>query len=1034
LRPILIVLSTALALLCGACSGNNIGRLFDQGFVKGDPAEAGFGTPDANGAYDLFGLEAGSLYVDGGPAVEAVYPVDGSGSVDVGAIVVLRFSESLSASETTLAASVSVKKKDGSGTVTGDLFFVDGTARRYVAFVPDNFLEDETEYVVDVAVTLIDAQGEPFGPPGAVTTFTTGKAGDDVPFEVISSLTLPADSATGVSDRASVLVFFTEGIDTTTATAGFSIEDQSNVAVAGNLSFPAEFFDRLLLFTPAADMPSGKRIDVSLARTIKNFDQSEELDSQVDFSFTVIGIPHVTAIDITAGDPLVALPASVYAGTVTAANQNAVKVDITLTGSGSADRLVLIFWDNRSKAIVVVDEARRQAGTVSYTVDLKPMVTGGDAIADGTISVGAFTSDAGGNSPVGPPSVLPALRKDLVEPGLDSLGPPYGSGVGKSELLLEMPRAGIHGRADEALRSVKVTVDVDGTPQELEGIVFFSMEYPSGSGIYSQEVTRGGSDLFITESLTGIDVDTVGRAAPFTVTEIVLTDLVGNTTTLTSPADTSVDFRGYVDQLPATATGLEVFCHDSVTLLPITGADVLVDQHSSDYSQHSADRLGGQTGTDGTITFSNVSVLLPQARITVTAIKDGYEFTSILGLDKPAAGSGVSISLPLVPESGATSAVTTFFSDATGNPLPNVYIGGNRIATGTDEVLYDAGVDPVSITNPPVVTAARGELQFFQAMGVQASTPEDLYQWAWANPFVGETGAAMLVVLFSDTLKDVSQLTVQSLETENLLSAYSSDIEARLVARLDGITGTLPLAVDRNGISIGGGEYSFEQPMPPSLFVNEMITAGIEGAAFDPPFELVLEPALGPGDYVAAPDQSLLEAALFFEVEEVDAATDPKIIRKRIPYTQAGVGTVRKVTFPEQGGTPIEMFALFLPTVNHPLHANWSAALALANSSGVYVLHYAPDGGARHWRTLVPSAAYSSQSQVVYFPDLDQSSLPAGFTAANDFSEFRAAGNFTLRAEAFELSGFDLNESFLSTIDRDWVTYWRSDLVTGSLQ
>lgn len=1029
---VILLLVIAFVTVVG-CSKNNLGTLFSVGIIEGDPAESGFGDADANGAYNVRALVAGALFVDGAPEVDAIYPPKGATGADVTALIILRFTETLGTAEAALSTAITVQTTDPKAAIGGDYSYVDGSANRIVVFDPTDDLADETEYEIALTSTLVDATGDVAASSGTIGTFTTGKAGDAVTFGVIESLTLPVAGATGVSERTEILVFFTEAVDRASVQNEFVVEDRNGNPQAGIFSFPSDYGDRVVVFTPAADYPINKRVDVTVDRDTQNSDQSEDLGSDYTFSFTTIGFPRVTAIGFSAGDPIAALPANFYEGTILATNQEAFKITVTLAGPGKSERLVLLFRDSNSKAIVVVDEAKRSAGTYKYTIDFKPEDT--DAISDGKITVGAYTVKDDVNSPVAPAPVLPNLLKDLVAPELESLGPPSGIAAGNRQILLDVSSAGIHGRASEDLAGLSITVDVNGTPQVLEGLVFFSIEYPTGSAIYSQEVTRGNDDLFITIPISNIDVDTASQNAPFTVTEVVLTDLAGNVTTLTDPVDSSVDYRGYIDSLAAAANELEIFCYDAVTLLPVENADVLVDQHSGDYASHSADRLGAHTGADGIATFANVSAMLPEDDITVTVIRDNYEITSVLGLDKPLGGAGLKLSVPLSPMTGATSQATVFVTDSGGAALPNVYFGGNRLSTADGEVLHDAGVDPTDPLNPVVLTTRKTKLQFLEAIGAESSTPEDRYQWAWSNPFLADSGIATEAVLFTDTLHDVADLTVQDLETLNLLAGYSSDIEARLSARLNGFAGTLPLAVDLAGLSVGGGEYAFVAPMPPSLFENEVIGGDLANAAFDPPYEVIIEPALGPADYAGIPDQTLLEGALFFEVEEKNAESPPRIIRKRIAYEQAGIGTTRTVAFPETGGSPIELWAVFTPSVFHPLRVYWNSSIDLVGGTGAYILWYSTLSGSRTWKTYVPNTGHTDFTNQVFFPDLSTASLPAGFTPLNDFGDFTAADDYTFFAEAYELpAGFDLHEAFISDIERDWVTYWRGNLATGSLE
>lgn len=1006
--------------LAPGCGKNNLGDLFPPYYSSGDPSDLGFEGPDDSGAYTLYGLEAGTIFGSDVLALAGSFPSNGASDVDPGALVALRFNKSLRDSVALLAQAVTIKKSSGGDNVSGQWSFADGSAHKTTVFEPDDPLEELTAYEVHIASNLTDAQGMAYTSEQAAVAFSTGETGGNVPFTLVEEVILPAPSSSTVSERAPVLIFFSEAVDASGGPAGlggtsanFAISDQDGAPIDGERDFLYD--NRLFVFYPTVSMPAGKRIDVTVKKETGNLLGDETLDGDFEFSFDIVAFPRVTSILFTdVGAPFLALPASLYTGSIVESNLHSLEITVTLEGSGQSDTLTLILWDNDSKAIIISDEANRSAGPMTYNVDVQPKLT--EAIKDGTVTVGAFTTAKSGlNSPVGPPALLPDLLKDLEDPLLYSLGPPHGSAAGNSELLLDEPGAGLHGRATEDLESITITVDVNGTPQVVEGIAFFSMEYPSGSGFFSQEVTRGGGNLFITEPLAGIDLDLVREAAPFRVTEVTLVDLAGNTTILVDPTDTTVDYVGFVDSVPFPAMNeIEIFCYDAVSLRPVADADVIVDRHSGDYASHDpADRLGGHTGQDGTASFPMVSHF-PGDYITVTAIRDGYELTSLLGIDKPLGGDGVQLSLPLFPDNTASAeaTVTLAIADLDGNPLPRVLIGGNELRAD-DGTLFDAGDDPSSAE----VVTARNTLQFLEAIGVEASTPEDRYQWAWSNPYLADSGTSVQSALFTEALKGVADLPIQPLLVKE---PDFTELEARLVARLNGFRGTLPLAVDLSGIA-SGADYDFVVPLPPSLFVNERITDLPDSAAFDPPYELVIEPALGPVDYTADPSQTLLEDSLRFEVEERETGTDPRIVAVRIPYAETNIETKLDVEFPDDGVSSVLLDVSFGDTA-HPPEVSWEPVHDRTGKDGIYRLRYFTTSGTRSWNAFVPSGAYSGTA--IRFPDL--AALPAGFTALNALDDFNAPGDYSASAEAYELTGFDLNAAFLSAVARDWVSYYKS--------
>ena len=327
---VILLLVIAFVTVVG-CSKNNLGTLFSVGIIEGDPAESGFGDADANGAYNVRALVAGALFVDGAPEVDAIYPPKGATGADVTALIILRFTETLGTAEAALSTAITVQTTDPKAAIGGDYSYVDGSANRIVVFDPTDDLADETEYEIALTSTLVDATGDVAASSGTIGTFTTGKAGDAVTFGVIESLTLPVAGATGVSERTEILVFFTEAVDRASVQNEFVVEDRNGNPQAGIFSFPSDYGDRVVVFTPAADYPINKRVDVTVDRDTQNSDQSEDLGSDYTFSFTTIGFPRVTAIGFSAGDPIAAAQAWTSGAGVDA---------VIITASAKTDEIV----------------------------------------------------------------------------------------------------------------------------------------------------------------------------------------------------------------------------------------------------------------------------------------------------------------------------------------------------------------------------------------------------------------------------------------------------------------------------------------------------------------------------------------------------------------------------------------------------------------------------------------------------------------------------------------------------------------------
>ncbi len=1022
--------------VAAGCSGSNVGSVYNPYGSETDPGDEGFdpGSGAGDNGYNLYSLENGTVFSSGAPQLLHGYPEQGAKGVDVNTFVVLRFSESLNPDMSLLAKGFVFQKASDNSPVPGVLTFARGTAKTVLVFEPAQELEEEEEYQVSLTSELEDAQGTAFVPEGGQGSagfgFTTGKAADDVPFEIIEPLVFPESGATDVSPGTSVLLFFTEAVKTGSGNSGiggsnsnFSAKDQDGDSVKGARSF--DYDDRLFVFTPTSPMPAGETIDIVVQGNVKNKDGSETVGQDFSFSFTVVGFPHVSEIAFKNNDPLVVLPDNIFDGRANKQNQHSIVLNVTTKGSGMADKLTLIFWDNDESAVISVNSGKSSAGTHSFTVDLKPGSK--NILLDGTVTVGAYTAGGGVNSPVGPPIELPNLKKDVEKPVLISLGPPCSPGTSNLGILTEVPDPAIHGRAAEDLSAVKITAEFYGTEQDpVNALKFFSIEYPGGSKTYSDEVTRNTSNLFITTPL--LDLDTgglfppapgmAGRAeAPVTVTKIFLTDLVGNSKTYSNPQNASLDFRGYFYSLVSGAVELSLLCYDSVTLHPLENVDVIVDN---------LDLLDGQwaahTSAEGAATVNNMAGSVLGDRILLTIVKDGCRILSYQWLYT---GKYILASLPVVPESETGASVTLMIGNSTGADLPDVYFGGNALRTGSDDTLAQAGSNP----STAVLKAHKNRLQFLEGFGIQAGPP-DLFQWAWSNPFVPDSDVVIQAVAFFT--EPAEPLESQRVKFETELGDGATRM-ARLVSTLPGFMGTLPLGVDMSEHK-QGDYYEFEIPLPPTLRTNQAADSSFDLADLEPCCEVVIDPELGPAanDNIDA-DESLLEEHLSFEAEEIGEGSPPAIVRKRTGYLEAELLSEIEIDLPP---------SMTVSASNPPeFEFQWDNVLEEFNQgddkTGCYVLRLeriaAGGSGARHWDLFMSSKAAGSQAQKDFqYPDLDSYAALSGISGENDFTAFTKTGDYSFFVEGFHIESFDLVNGFISKIKRKWETCWRSEQVSVS--
>lgn len=1013
-------LALAALFLISGCGGNNVGALFPPYGKKGDAKQSGWIEND-DGSFKCFAAEAGARYANGPPEIVVVYPAAGDQEVDVNTFIVVRFTETLNPDETKLEKGLTLVKSNDNEKVDGDYSFAPGSAGTVLVFEPDDPLEDEELYDIILNGKIEDAQGVPFEPDEgeqeAVFSFFTGKDGDDIEFGLIDSLTLPSDGETDNSDGASLLLFFTEAVDTTDGAAGlgvnsdnFGVTDGKKNDILGTHSFA--YGGRLFIFTPSSPYISGERITAEMKAEVANEDGTETLSADITKQFDVVGFPHVTEITFTNNDPLLALPAHAYAGRINkGTDQDLFEIEITLTGQATAAVLTTIFWDNDNKAVLDVINTPLSEKEHKFTIDLRPEDE--DLLKDGTITVGAYTTQGDVNSPLGPPLILRDLLKDLVEPSLVSLGPPNDAQPGALDFLTESASPAIHGRASEDLSNVAIAGNFLTFPIQVDGITFFSIQYPPGSGKFSQEVTRGADHLFITEIDPALDLSTggwippgmAGRGTPpVTFTDITLTDLAGNTGTYINPVGATMDFRGFFFSLVA-APSLELLFYDSRTLRPLEGAEVWVE----DRTGPDTDNWGATTNVDGevVITFSPGTPPALNDHVILTAVKGGYRVFSFewINLDRR-----ILASLPLTEENEAPQeSNVTLLVTKPDTTFPDVYFGGNALRTGTEAVLQGPENNPVSAT----LTVDRNKLQFVEAIALEDGASAR-YQWGWSNPFVPDGATDGQAVLFTQGLIDPVMQEIQVLSFSTVFGAAAAR-QARLMAALPGFTGVLPLGVDPSEVDLTGGSYRFDVPIPPSLAVDEVFTDP-EQPAFDPPCELIIEPDLGPAAFPPlTPNQTLFGDYLSYEVEEIGTNSPPSIIRGRLAYLQSNLGgaVVPVVDFPST-----EIVALS----PNPPDTQWTNVLSGA-SGGAYLLHLRTLDTTRHWTVYLSLPAAGAGADVDFtFPDLTTYGLPAFNTTGTSDCPFFV--------EAFSIDTFALTNTFLSEIQRNWKSYWRSNQIT----
>jgi hypothetical protein len=150
------------------------------------------------------------------PTVTAVAPADAATNVGINSSVVATFSEAMS-SATIVAANFTVTANGGAA-VAGTVTYID--ASMAATFKPTANLAVSTKYTATITTGAKDAAGNALT-AAKVWTFTTGAAADTTPPTV--TLTVPADTLTGVVLNSAISATFSEAIDPATISGNFTI-------------------------------------------------------------------------------------------------------------------------------------------------------------------------------------------------------------------------------------------------------------------------------------------------------------------------------------------------------------------------------------------------------------------------------------------------------------------------------------------------------------------------------------------------------------------------------------------------------------------------------------------------------------------------------------------------------------------------------------------------------------------------------------------------------------------------------------------
>jgi len=272
------------------------------------------------------------------PTVISVSPLDLAIDVAIGDSIVVTFSEAMDTIAVESAFSIDPL-------VTGVFSWVDSV----LTFTPDSDLDETTLYEVTISTDAEDSAGTPLA-EDYVWSFTTGEA----PTVVSVS---PLDLAIDVAIGDSIVVTFSEAMDTIAVESAFSIDP----LVTGVFSWA----DSVMTFTPDSDLDEATLYEVTISTDAEDSAGTPLADDYI-WSFTtgdftpptVVSVsPLDLAIDVVLGDSIVV---TFSESMDTIAVESAFSIDSLVTGVFSWVDSVLTFTPDSD-----LDEATLYEVTIS---------------------------------------------------------------------------------------------------------------------------------------------------------------------------------------------------------------------------------------------------------------------------------------------------------------------------------------------------------------------------------------------------------------------------------------------------------------------------------------------------------------------------------------------------------------------------------------------------------------------------------------------------------------------------------------------
>jgi len=670
---------TALAgfLLLAAC--DNVGRAFDPDVTPpnqgGTTVTSNIEVPPASGDVR-----------DGRPIVRATYPSGGGWPSTVP--IVIEFSESMNQASilptTNNGTDGKIVLRPANTTTLVPVVYNFLAGGRVLVVRPLANLDAPQQASYDIVMLpgVRDADGVRF----SATTETTLASFTIDPAASADATVLavyPRENQRDLALDTEFLCFFSRAVDPTTLPNNFVLRPQGGTALAGIPSLPLT----------VANVPEARCVGYTLAggarfaaSTTIEFVVNSSIrfanDGVLQFSgrtpysrFVTGGVPNPVSIaidNITTGFPhkvnrnnlttlrmAVDVPATAAVGDVVVARIYG--GDKSTTGVGD-----LLY----SQRTVTLTQAGAQTTIVDFSGQIGTLTR--QLFDEGALSFTAQLYRGSAHSGVVRGNV--AAAQDTVVPTIVTLGPPVGANG--TDLYAELETLTLFGTASEPIGDAAFTV---------------ALPSPVTAGLFASRT--GGTFLLAPVEL--------GRRTASTNYSLLVTDLAGN---LAASPSTGAIFQRGVLTGSVLSGDLIIEAYDSVTLRPVSGAEVLVDTGTP--TVPASGRSTGTTGVDGRATFAG----LVGASHTITINKAGYDLVTLY--NSPVGFA----SLPIRP-TAAADATTILSATATlpaGSSGATVIAGSNlfddaAVLTIRSQLSAPTGLPLTSIVpNRPMALTAFG--------------------------------------------------------------------------------------------------------------------------------------------------------------------------------------------------------------------------------------------------------------------------------------------------------------------------------------